>query len=56
MTVLEQIQQLALNNEIRISDHGYDELANDGLSAREVTAYRPDSERWDKEWMKRKIR
>jgi len=25
-----------LNQEVRISDHGYDELANDGLTAREV--------------------
>ena len=36
MDTLEKIQQLALKQEIRISEHGYDELANDGLTAREV--------------------
>lgn len=33
---LEQIKRLALAGEVRISDHGYDELANDNLTAREV--------------------
>lgn len=27
---------LALSADVRISEHGYDELANDGLTAREV--------------------
>jgi len=36
MTTFEIIQQLVKNRDVRISDHGYDELANDGLTAREV--------------------
>lgn len=32
----EKILQLASNGKVRISEHGYDELADDGLSAREV--------------------
>ena len=38
MTTFEAIQQLVKNQDIRISDHGYDELANDGLTAREVVS------------------
>lgn len=34
--VLDKIKALVLNGEVRISDHGYDELANDGLTVREV--------------------
>jgi len=34
--VLARIQALARDGEIRISEHGYDELVEDGLSAREV--------------------
>jgi hypothetical protein len=33
-----KIQILARNGEILISEHGYDELVEDGLSAREVIA------------------
>ena len=33
---LESIQRLVLKGEVRVSDHGYNELAEDGLSAREV--------------------
>jgi hypothetical protein len=33
---LEGIQQLVAGGDVRISAHGYDELANDGLSAREI--------------------
>jgi len=33
---LARIQALARNGEICISEHGYDELVEDGLSAREV--------------------
>jgi hypothetical protein len=36
MTLLEKIINLIVKQEIRISDHGYDELANDDLTAREV--------------------
>lgn len=32
----EAIKQLVEANEIRISDHGYDELSNDDLTAREI--------------------
>jgi hypothetical protein len=38
MTTFEAIQQLVKNQDIRISDHGYDELANDGLTARQVVS------------------
>ncbi len=38
MTTFDRIQNLVKNQDIRISDHGYDELANDGLTAREVVA------------------
>ena len=43
MTIFERIQQLIKNREIRISDHGYDELANDGLTAREVISGAADA-------------
>ncbi len=36
--LLERIQQLVTAGEVRISEHGFDELANDGLTARETTA------------------
>lgn len=103
--LLEQIRVLIGAGEVRISDHGYDELAEDQLTAREVvagiqeavvveeypeypkgpsilllqrdraskpihvvwgiplgydkpavlvTAYRPDPERWDEGFMKRR--
>ena len=32
------IQTLVRNGEIRISEHGYDEMVEDGLHAREVLA------------------
>lgn len=34
--VLDKIKVLALNGDVRISEHGYDELANDALATREV--------------------
>ena len=34
--ILLTIQNLAENGDIRISEHGYDELSNDGLTAREI--------------------
>ena len=33
---LDQIRELVLKNEVRISEHGYDELAADGILAREA--------------------
>ena len=104
-STLALVQDLALRGEVRISDHGYDELAEDGLTAREVvsgladavvvedyptygkgpcvlvaqrakdgapihavwgipaghskpavlvTAYRPDPDRWDAEFLRRR--
>jgi hypothetical protein len=35
---LTRIKQLAVSDDVRISDHGYDELANDGLTAREIVS------------------
>ena len=37
-STLPLIQDLVAGGEVRISDHGYDELAEDGLTAREVIA------------------
>jgi hypothetical protein len=37
-SLLEAITDLVLKHNVRISDHGYDELSNDGVSAREVVA------------------
>ena len=102
---LKKIKRLAVSGDVRVSDHGYDELANYGLTAREivsgvengilvedypdypkgasvlvlqtdkdgqpvhavwgipkgherpavlVTAYRPDPDRWNDNFMKRK--
>ncbi|MCP4410430.1 MAG: DUF4258 domain-containing protein [Gammaproteobacteria bacterium] len=102
---LEKIKKLVVSGAVRISEHGYDELANDDLTAREivgglgsaipiehyphypkgasvlvlqadkngqpvhvvwgiprrherpavlVTAYRPDPERWNKNYTERK--
>jgi hypothetical protein len=104
-SILETIKTLGGSGDVRISEHGYDELSNDGLSAREivgglesailiedypnypkgesvlvlqtdkngqsvhvvwgipkgherpavlVTAYRPDPERWNKNYTERK--
>ena len=35
---LERVKRLAAVGDIRISEHGYDELAADGLSAREIVS------------------
>jgi len=35
---LERLQELVSEGDILISDHGYDELAEDGITAREVIA------------------
>jgi len=104
-STLETIKKLVISGTVRISEHGYDELANDDLTAREivggiesaipiedypnypkgasvlvlqadkkgqpvhvvwgiprgherpavlVTAYRPDPERWNKNFTERK--
>lgn len=34
----DKIRRLASQGKVRVSEHGYDELADDGLSAREVVA------------------
>ena len=34
--LLQRVQELVARGEVRISEHGYDELADDGLKAREV--------------------
>jgi len=36
--ILEQIVRLIQNGEVRISDHGYDELAAEGLFVRDTLA------------------
>lgn len=36
MDILRRIKALVAEGRVRISDHGYDELANDNLTAREV--------------------
>ena len=35
---LQQIKRLVESGKVRISEHGYDELSNDGLTAREIIA------------------
>ncbi len=103
--LLQRVQDLVVRGELRVSDHGYDELAADGILAREavhglpeaevveeypdfpkgpcvlvlqrdrdgrpvhvlwgipagattpavlVTAYRPDSRRWDDDFLRRR--
>jgi hypothetical protein len=41
---LERIRVLASRGKVRISDHGYDELAADNLFARDLVAGLPDAE------------
>jgi len=36
ISTLEKIQRLVESDDVRISEHGYDELANDDLSAKEI--------------------
>ena len=36
--MLDRLQEMAAREEVRISEHGYDELAEDGLSARDVVS------------------
>ena len=35
---LRKIKQLVVSGDVRVSDHGYDELANDELTAREIVS------------------
>jgi len=41
---LEQVVALAGRGEIKISDHGYDELAEDGIFVRDIVGSLPDAE------------
>ena len=41
---LQRIIVLASRQEIKISDHGYDELANDGIFVRDIVASLPDAQ------------
>ena len=41
---LRQIIALASRSEIKISDHGYDELAEDGIFVRDIVSSLPDAE------------
>ena len=41
---LEQIIALAGRGEIKISDHGYDELAEDAIFVRDIVSALPDAE------------
>ena len=41
---LEQIVALTGRGEVRISDHGYDELAEDGIFVRDIVSALPDAE------------
>jgi hypothetical protein len=54
--MLDQIKTLVAKGEIRISDHGYDELAADNLLARDVVAGVPaaEAERWSSDFRRRK--
>ena len=42
--ILKQIIALAGRDEVKISDHGYDELAGDGIFVRDIVASLPDAE------------
>ena len=41
---LEQVVALADRGEVKISDHGYDELAEDGIFVRDIVESLPDAE------------
>ena len=44
-SVLDRIKTLAANGDVRVSEHGYDALVDDDLSAREVVAGAADAMR-----------
>ena len=37
-SILETMRSLVLSGDVRISEHGYDELSNDDLTAREIVS------------------
>jgi hypothetical protein len=43
-TILRQIRELVASGRVRISDHGYDELMEDGILARDVVAGVPQAQ------------
>ncbi len=43
MSLLEDISKLVSSGDIKVSDHGYDELADDGLSVREMVEGLPSA-------------
>lgn len=43
-TILDQIRRLVASGRVRISDHGYDELMEDGILARDVVAGVPGAQ------------
>ena len=62
-----RILGLIQQGDVRISDHGYDEIAADGLYVRDALgsvgeavvvedypAYRPDPQRWKPDFLRRK--
>jgi hypothetical protein len=43
-TTLEKVRRLVVHGELRISSHGYDQLADDGIYVRDVIASLSDAE------------
>ena len=43
-STLDRIKELARNGEVRVSDHGYDEVSADGLFVRDLVAGLSDAE------------
>lgn len=62
---LGRVRALVAKGEVRVSAHGYEELAADNISVRDivegltaavlVTAYRPDATKWDETWQGRRL-